>query len=647
MLDFLKPFSVSDEGKFTHSTYDGLKKWNISYDSLQMFYQKYDLYMNQIDPIIEWGDPNQFLFFVHANIPCLPNEVLDMFKEEPFYFLKDNKCFIHWSHHIASVDKAIEWCQTMFSENMENIVDTDIYKPPRRTLYGLTLNQMERGCILLHPSNVINKIKTEEEIQEEIQEEIIPSVSMNEEPAELPDAWVLDMFKKEQHGDAQIFSKLHENRVVFSGKIWYYWNGNVWQKDQYTMQGIIPEQLPKIYGRLASGIFHESNLLISYQTRMTKLRCDAHIRAVLRLSRTFLNDASFVSKLNQTVGLLSVKNGVLDLLNKKFRKGKPTDFFDTCAPVIWKGLYQQAPCWEKYIYEIMNGNKDMIHFLQRVLGSALLGDNRFQIFVILYGETTSNGKSILMKILKHVLGDSFFRAMSSDVALRTKFGRSEGSHTSHLVDIKGARMTFLSETERNAELAEATIKQFTGGDDIVCREIYSSTMHYRPGFVPFLLTNFEPSLDLHDEAMWRRIILIPFTQKFVDNPKQPNERKIDRGLEDKLKTEDSGILAWLVRGCHAVLKDESLSMPALAQKALNTYKKERDVLCLWIKEHVSICNDSRILSSDIYRSYNTWCYNNHLTPSETNSIAFGKALHSYKLPYSRTNKGIVYHISIS
>lgn len=64
-----------------------------------------------------------------------------------------------------------------------------------------------------------------------------------------------------------------------------------------------------------------------------------------------------------------------------------------------------------------------------------------------------------------------------------------------------------------------------------------------------LVTNHKPHANADDYALWKRLILIPFTQAFVDSPRAAHEHQRDAKLAETLRGEASGILAWLVRGC--------------------------------------------------------------------------------------------------
>jgi P4 family phage/plasmid primase-like protien len=95
---------------------------------------------------------------------------------------------------------------------------------------------------------------------------------------------------------------------------------------------------------------------------------------------------------------------------------------------------------------------------------------------------------------------------------------------------------------RDQVLAEAIFKQITGGDKITTRFLYKEFFEYAPEYKPFIAANHFPQTSGDDDAVWRRILVIPFDVSI------PAERR-DRNLTRKLRDELPGIRAWAVKGC--------------------------------------------------------------------------------------------------
>jgi putative DNA primase/helicase len=117
---------------------------------------------------------------------------------------------------------------------------------------------------------------------------------------------------------------------------------------------------------------------------------------------------------------------------------------------------------------------------------------------------------------------------------------------------------------------ESRIKTLTGGDTISARFMRQDFFEYTPQFKLVIAGNHKPAIRNVDEAMRRRLHLIPFTITIA-----PDKR--DSQLTEKLLAERSGILAWAVEGCQHWLKD-GLKAPAVVCEATKEYFNNEDAI---------------------------------------------------------------------
>jgi putative DNA primase/helicase len=89
--------------------------------------------------------------------------------------------------------------------------------------------------------------------------------------------------------------------------------------------------------------------------------------------------------------------------------------------------------------------------------------------------------------------------------------------------------------------------------------------------------NHKPAIRNIDEAMKRRLHLIPFTITV------PPERR-DKHLQQKLLAERDGILAWAVQGCLDWQRDGRLDPPQRVVDATEEYFEAEDALGRWLDE---------------------------------------------------------------
>ena len=99
---------------------------------------------------------------------------------------------------------------------------------------------------------------------------------------------------------------------------------------------------------------------------------------------------------------------------------------------------------------------------------------------------------------------------------------------------------------------------------------------YVPAFKVFVAGNHKPGLRTVDEAIRRRLHLLPFTSTIP-----PEER--DEKLGEKLRAEWPGILAWAIGGC-LEWQIQGLSPPSVVKAATSEYLEAEDALSAWIDE---------------------------------------------------------------
>jgi putative DNA primase/helicase len=66
------------------------------------------------------------------------------------------------------------------------------------------------------------------------------------------------------------------------------------------------------------------------------------------------------------------------------------------------------------------------------------------------------------------------------------------------------------EVSEGQKLAEGLVKNLTGGDVVTARFLYQAVFEFRPAFKLWLAANAAPRIDHEDDAIWRRILRVPF-----------------------------------------------------------------------------------------------------------------------------------------
>lgn len=298
--------------------------------------------------------------------------------------------------------------------------------------------------------------------------------------------------------------------------------------------------------------------------------------------------------------LLTVTNGTLDLRTGKLREHKREDLITKLAPVEYDPA-AKCPRWETFLHEIMDGDTEMIRYLQKAVGYSLTGDTGEQVLFFLYG-TGANGKSVFLTVLQELLGDYAQQAPTSLLMAKPNDGIPND-----VARLKGARFVATIETEDGKRLAENLVKQLTGGDTVSARFLRQEFFEFKPECKLWLASNHRPIIRGTDYGIWRRIHLVPFTVTI------PPEKR-DKRLPDKLRAELPGILRWAVDGLRMWM-EEGLNPPQKVIAATEEYREDMDSLGAFLEDCCIIEPTAKVPYPVLYRAYVQWCEENGERPA--------------------------------
>jgi len=203
-------------------------------------------------------------------------------------------------------------------------------------------------------------------------------------------------------------------------------------------------------------------------------------------------------------------------------------------------------------------------------------------------------------------------------------------------------LCWVNESSEGARLNVSQVKQLTGGGTIVARPMYGDVITFKPQHLLMLVTNHKPRANADDFALWQRLVLIPFNQKFVENPSAPNEHARDTRLAEKLRGEASGILAWLVRGA-LEWQRIGLNPPASVQNATNAYQADEDDISKFLVEKCVVDStmtpQPKTRGGELYEAYRLWAIGGGLSPMT--GTKFGKRM-STRFNKDTTTNYVVY-----
>jgi len=315
----------------------------------------------------------------------------------------------------------------------------------------------------------------------------------------------------------------------------------------------------------AKAVCRETAAAIDNPKLQSKICAASTTNAILSLSRSDDGIVTPVEEWDKHPMVLNTRGEAIDLETGKAVSREGLLFMQVAgaAPIAMK-----TPVWEKFITEVFAGDLETVEFMQRMAGYCLTGSTVEQKLFFLHG-SGSNGKSVFLDVLQSIAG-VYGHALPSTALMTQK----HESHRQRLAALMGKRIAISSEIEESAHWAEAQLKELTGDKTLTANFMRQNDFTFTVTHKHVLAGNSKPRLKGDDFAMARRMVLVPFTQKFEGVNR-------DNNLPAKLKKEYPGILQWCIDGA-VKWAASGLAIPEAVATASKEYMAENNDLDLWI-----------------------------------------------------------------
>jgi putative DNA primase/helicase len=292
---------------------------------------------------------------------------------------------------------------------------------------------------------------------------------------------------------------------------------------------------------------------------------------------------------------LNVGNGTLNLETMELEEHRAEDYLTSGLSLEYDSG-AECPRWLEFLDQIFGGDQELIDYMQKVLGYTLTGRVGEQCLFFLFG-SGKNGKSTLIRVVAGIMESL---AGVIEISALTHGKSDSGSNPSpSLVSLRDKRFVSSREADENRGFSEGLIKDLTGGDTITARALYKDNITFQPQFKLFIYGNSKPTIKGQDEGIWRRMRIIPFE---VEIPVKDRIEDYDAIL---LEEEGPGILAWMVRGTQAWMK-EKLVTPARVLSSIEEYREENDYMAMFIEERLEAAPGATIDRDTLYAEYQGW-----------------------------------------
>lgn len=407
----------------------------------------------------------------------------------------------------------------------------------------------------------------------------------------------------DEAGMADLFSECYQNdtRYCAEAKSWFTYDSGRWQKDVGSL--LVAAKIKEFIRLMAlyCGEIADDEKRKQYMSFVAKMG-DRRFRD--RLMKDAADSMRIEAEQFDTHPyLINCKNGTYDLESMEFREHRWQDFLTMQTNFEYSVQDVRCERWEKFIQEVTQNDYEKADYLQRALGYSILGTSKEECMFILHGKTTRNGKSTMLDAIQHLLGD-YSTVAPVELICRSDRAKNAEAANPVLAKLKGKRMVTMSESDTAGKLDEATIKQYTGGEDITARELYQSAITYKPQFTMWLSCNDLPAVK--DKSLFAsdRVRVIEFNRHFTDAEQ-------DKGLKDYFESPEAmkGIFTWLIAG-YFKYRRFGLRMNDNMKAVVKQYERDNDLVLQFLEEKCERDDNVSTKAKTLYDTYKIWCKSN-------------------------------------
>jgi putative DNA primase/helicase len=359
-------------------------------------------------------------------------------------------------------------------------------------------------------------------------------------------------------------------------KHWLHWPGSRWKADK---TGIAFTKIRKLVSTTSKDEPPSTRRAVNKAN---------FVYGVARMAAFDEMVATVASEWDANPFLLGTPDGVVNLRTGKLRRAEPADLISKSTSVA-PARNSDCPQWKRFLAQSTGNDAAATTFLQQFMGYTLTGDTREDSLLFVCGPG-GNGKTVFQNVITHIL-DEYATTASMDT-----FTSKMDQHSTHIAMLCGARLVTASETEHGRAWAESRVKQLTGRDPVTAHFMRQDNFTYIPQFKLLIVGNHKPELRNVDDAIKRRVNIVPFNHR----PATP-----DRQLENKLKAEAPGILRWMIDGCLDWQKN-GLVRPRAVREATSNYFSEQDLIAQWIAEKCVASPGDRQKFETVADLYSSW-----------------------------------------
>ncbi|KAA0178189.1 hypothetical protein FNF27_00043 [Cafeteria roenbergensis] len=393
---------------------------------------------------------------------------------------------------------------------------------------------------------------------------------------------------------------------------WRLTDNNTWHNDGMAPHFIRTALLETLHPMFEQAIIeakkdNNSELATILKAHRRNLGNNKMIKGIYEFLSEYLADLDIDAKIDANPNLTAFDDCLYDCEADAFRPITADDYISTTCGYAF-GEYKHSEETRAELLELLGGilGSSLDYFL--LTQSAALCATKFMSDFYIWVGNGGNGKGVINEFLMLVFGKSGAPAPPG------LFHKVLDSKNPELLKLRNKRYVSIpdSEPERDGTASRlGGLVKLLDGDEILVRDNYARStdmVSMKATFVFNILCNDVPEVGT-DGGIQRRMKVIPFPYKFVDEPTLPHEKPKDPTLKrrlsdnDKYKKEMFILLAEKYQ--ELVSKRYTVAVPESVMTATRDVEEENNPVKTWFLAKYDITGDDAHRASirDLHDAY--------------------------------------------
>lgn len=401
-------------------------------------------------------------------------------------------------------------------------------------------------------------------------------------------------------------------KYVEDWKKFIYWDGRRWAMDDGACAVQAAQNLRDTLWVEYAALPHEEKTKTALDFIKDSGKAN-HIQNIVRLTKSQQPIRISHDQLDRHQYLFNVRNGTIDLRTGSLLPHDPSNLITQLAAVDFDPRVTSEE-WLLFVNQCMQGDPELVRFLQVSAGLALSADVSPQFLWCHYGRG-ANGKSTFLGALANMLGDYAVAAPANFLMMK----KGEG-HPTEIAMLYGKRLVTAIECEGGHRLRESFVKSITGGDKVAARRMREDFWMMDPTWHVHVSFNDPPTINGTDDGIRRRLKIVPWAARFEGANQDPT-------LKPRLESEQhrAAILNWCLAGMRDYL-DNGVPTAVAVAAATDQYVAEQDTLGTFLEECCDTGRGGSVRFNDFMAAYHGWLEKRGENPRAWNAKRLGNEL---------------------